>query len=135
MGIINDVAQWDANVYEIEKDDLVIGGPDGITNRPIVNLANRTQYLKRQLDVISSDKSVVLFAQTVANDTDFENAKSNQTYSIFRTDVKIGYKYDNPTATWVVNSAFRSGVLVFSVNERNIFLLDNEMNLFNLVNI
>jgi hypothetical protein len=37
------------NVYQIEEDDPVQGGPNGVSNRQAQQLANRTLWLKNRL--------------------------------------------------------------------------------------
>ncbi|ELF4897792.1 tail fiber protein, partial [Salmonella enterica] len=53
MGKLTELEQWDEDVYQIETSDPVLGGPEGITNRPAKQLANRTQWLKQQLESTS----------------------------------------------------------------------------------
>lgn len=43
--------QWD-DIYQIEKNDPVIGGLNGIANRQAEQLGNRTEWLKATLDSI-----------------------------------------------------------------------------------
>jgi hypothetical protein len=45
-----EVPTYDAGVYEYEISDPVQGGVNGIANLPLLNLANRTAYLKQRLD-------------------------------------------------------------------------------------
>lgn len=40
---------WETGVYQIEENDPVHGGANGITNRPTKQLANRTVWLKNEL--------------------------------------------------------------------------------------
>lgn len=40
---------WEEGIYQIEKIDPVLGGEDGISNRQAKQLANRTRYLKKQV--------------------------------------------------------------------------------------
>lgn len=53
-------AQWDAEIYQIEQTDPVVGGPpdlaqgQGITNVPHQALANRTAWLKAQVDALNA---------------------------------------------------------------------------------
>lgn len=44
------MAEWEPGVYQVEQGDKIIGGVDGIHNLPIQQLANRTEYLKQQID-------------------------------------------------------------------------------------
>ncbi|MGG6032124.1 tail fiber protein [Salmonella enterica] len=50
MGKLTELEQWDEDVYQIETSDPVLGGPEGLSNRPQKQLANRTQWLKKQLE-------------------------------------------------------------------------------------
>ncbi|MDR5797436.1 hypothetical protein QCE49_28975 [Caballeronia sp. LZ008] len=45
MTNIVDQDQWEAGIYQYETSDPVEGGPDGIDNKPLKQLANRTKYL------------------------------------------------------------------------------------------
>ena len=57
MSNLPESASWDAGVYQLETTDPVLGGPNGKSNLPLKNLANRTAYLKAQVDVLSANKA------------------------------------------------------------------------------
>ena len=57
MANLPESSTFDAGVYQIETTDPVIGGPSGLTNTPLKNLANRTKYLKDQVDSLSTNKA------------------------------------------------------------------------------
>ncbi|MDD1016824.1 gp53-like domain-containing protein [Pseudomonas rubra] len=42
--------EWTPGIYQIETSDPVLGGPDGVDNRPAKDLANRTRWLKGQFE-------------------------------------------------------------------------------------
>jgi phage-related tail fiber protein len=44
--------EWAAGIYQLETSDPVLGGPDGIDNLQGKQLANRTRWLKDQIDKI-----------------------------------------------------------------------------------
>lgn len=48
MGKLTETPQWEDDIYQLETSDPVVGGPDGVSNRPQKQLANRTQWLKQQ---------------------------------------------------------------------------------------
>lgn len=48
MANLNETAQWETGIYQLETSDPVMGGPDGIDNRQAKQLANRTLWLKNQ---------------------------------------------------------------------------------------
>ena len=50
MGKITEQQQWEDDVYLIEKQDKVLGGELGVINVQAKQLANRTKYLKGQVD-------------------------------------------------------------------------------------
>ncbi|EBN3177147.1 hypothetical protein DP464_08220 [Salmonella enterica] len=50
MGKLTELEQWDEDVYQIETSDPVLGGPEGLSNRPQKQLANRTLWLKKRLE-------------------------------------------------------------------------------------
>lgn len=55
MGKITDQQQWEEDIYLIEKQDKVLGGELGVINIQAKQLANRTKYLKDQVDTINRD--------------------------------------------------------------------------------
>lgn len=46
MGKITEIANFDEDIYQIEIDDAVVGGVNGISNKAAKSLANRTKWLK-----------------------------------------------------------------------------------------
>lgn len=50
MAYLNENAAWESGIYQWETQDPVVGGPDGIDNVPTRQLANRTGYLKAQVE-------------------------------------------------------------------------------------
>lgn len=55
MGKLTELEKWEDDVYQIETSDPVLGGPDGVSNRPQKQLANRTQWLKKQIEQANND--------------------------------------------------------------------------------
>jgi len=49
MASLIETAVWQGEIYQLEIDDFVQGGVDGIDNVPLRQLANRTLWLKQQL--------------------------------------------------------------------------------------
>jgi hypothetical protein len=60
MAGLPETETWEADVYQIEQTDPVVGGPpnlglgQGITNVPHAHLANRTAWLKAQVEAIQA---------------------------------------------------------------------------------
>lgn len=50
MTNLTEKEQWEDGVYQIEKTDPVVGGPEGLSNRQGLQLANRTRWLKARID-------------------------------------------------------------------------------------
>ena len=51
MANLKEQEKWDDGVYQIEENDPVLGGENGITNKPAKQLANRTLWLKKFLEL------------------------------------------------------------------------------------
>ncbi|QTI81499.1 hypothetical protein IAI58_19345 (plasmid) [Roseomonas marmotae] len=57
MAFLPETETYDEGVYLIETTDPVVGGVDGISNKPQRNLANRTKYLKKHVDDLEQLKA------------------------------------------------------------------------------
>lgn len=53
MANLPELNEFTTGVYQIETSDPVLGGVDGITNVPLKALANRTKWLKDQVDALN----------------------------------------------------------------------------------
>jgi len=51
MANLPEANTWEPGIYQIEKTDPVDGGPDGLSNTQGKQLANRTAYLKREVEL------------------------------------------------------------------------------------
>ncbi|EGW22166.1 hypothetical protein [Methylobacter tundripaludum] len=60
---------YDAGVYQKETTDIALGGPDGKANEGARNLANRTAYLKQQVDVLVATKAPLASPPLTGNPT------------------------------------------------------------------
>ncbi|MBL0581690.1 phage tail protein [Aeromonas caviae] len=54
MANVPETPSFDAGIYQIETTDPVLGGPNGIANAQAKGLANRTAFLKQQIDRLNS---------------------------------------------------------------------------------
>ena len=54
MANLKEQEKWEDGVYQIEENDPVLGGENGITNKPIKQLANRTLWLKKTLELFGN---------------------------------------------------------------------------------
>ena len=57
MANLNETPVWSEGVYQLEAADPVQGGPGGIDNRQAQELANRTAWLKGQVDALAQASS------------------------------------------------------------------------------
>lgn len=52
MADLPEVNNWEPGIYQLETSDPVLGGPEGIDNQQAKQLANRTQWLRDQIQKI-----------------------------------------------------------------------------------
>lgn len=48
MANLAETSTWEEGIYQLEKTDKAMGGADGVLNKPLRQLANRTNYLKER---------------------------------------------------------------------------------------
>ena len=89
MANVTETTRWETGVYQIEKSDKVLGGAEGKVNVQAQQLANRTAYLKQQVESKANKtdltnglngKANSSHTHTMANITDLAaamNAKAN----------------------------------------------------------
>ncbi len=70
MAGLNEIAKWEREVYQIEEDDPVLGGVEGVTNKPLKHLANRTLYLKQVLETAGQKLMPKKLTATTRNTAD-----------------------------------------------------------------
>lgn len=49
---LTETAEYADKIYQLETNDFAIGGPNGVLNLPLQELANRTAYLKQVTDAL-----------------------------------------------------------------------------------
>jgi hypothetical protein len=59
MGVIDETAQWAVSVYQIEAGDPTIGGPDAPDNVQARALADRTLYLKGEIETLEATVAAI----------------------------------------------------------------------------
>ena len=62
MAKLPETPRYEADIYQIEKTDPVVGGRDGLSNRQATQLGNRTGWLKQKVDQLSGRWSSALSA-------------------------------------------------------------------------
>ncbi|ATQ56206.1 hypothetical protein [Paracoccus yeei] len=60
MADLIEASTWEAGIYELAVTDPVRGGPDGVSNTPARQLANRTRYLRDRLDLLALKAAAVV---------------------------------------------------------------------------
>lgn len=73
MANLPETDNFDAGVYQIETTDAVIGGVGGKSNAGAINLANRTNYLKKRIEKMLT-KSVAGAADVVLTASEANHA-------------------------------------------------------------
>ena len=72
MANLKEQEKWEDGVYQIEENDPVLGGENGITNKPIKQLANRTLWLKKALELFgkkAAPKDLTADSTSTADET------------------------------------------------------------------
>ena len=59
MANLNESSTWEAGIYQLAETDPVQGGPDGVDNVQPRQLANRTSWLREQLEAAQADLEAV----------------------------------------------------------------------------
>jgi hypothetical protein len=54
MANLTETVTWEPGIYQIETTDLVLGGPAGVANLQPKQLANRTSWLKQQVESLGT---------------------------------------------------------------------------------
>lgn len=73
MAFLQETAQWETGIYQIETTDFVVGGATGVTNTPIKQLANRTSSLRKNI----TDLTEALAVYKIATTTDLAGIHTN----------------------------------------------------------
>lgn len=69
MANIKEEKTWEEGIYQLEVTDPVVGGIDGISNKQAKQLANRTSYLKKQIEDNKSGADLALATKRDVNDS------------------------------------------------------------------
>lgn len=112
--------RWEEGVYQIEVTDPVVGGVDGISNKQAKQLANRTKYLKTQVESLLSKLNT---AQS-ALDTKISTSEKNAANGVAPLDANKKI----PTAnmpTYVVSVAGKTGAVNLSKSDVALGNVDN----------
>lgn len=76
---------WEDEIELISRSERVSGGLDGVANRPLKSLANRTRYLKDQADQSSElVAGKVSAVKTFAEGATLESPREEILYGVYR---------------------------------------------------
>ena len=88
MANLKENAAWESGIYQLETTDPVVGGVDGISNKQAIQLANRTSYLKGEIETLKSKSNTQLALKRDISDS----------YSKTQTAALIAPKLDSAIA-------------------------------------
>lgn len=60
MANLTENQTWHEGIYQIERNDPVSGGKDGVSNKPLIQLGDRTAFLKKEIDTAKDTLSRAL---------------------------------------------------------------------------
>ena len=70
MAGLKEQEKWEEAIYQIEENDPVHGGENGVTNKPLRQLANRTKWLKKKVETRATTEREGVAVLTEALDSD-----------------------------------------------------------------
>ena len=70
MAGLKEQEKWEEAIYQIEENDPVHGGENGVTNKPLRQLANRTKWLKKKVETRATTEREGVALLTEALDSD-----------------------------------------------------------------
>lgn len=88
MADLPESPDWAPGVYQLETSDPVLGGPEGITNLPAKQLANRTGWLKKKIDAFLDGSGIPFANQREAE----KGSDTNKPMNALRVFQAIGAK-------------------------------------------
>ena len=91
MANIKEEKTWEEGIYQLEVTDPVVGGIDGISNKQAKQLANRTGYLKEQIE---NDKNSVDTALAKKRDVEDSYSKTEVDKKFTSVGTTIAEKLD-----------------------------------------
>jgi hypothetical protein len=113
MADLPEIESYDTGVYQYEVTDPVRGGVDGVDNKPIKNLANRTKWLKARVDALDSEDTMTAHKSAADPHTGYA-IKAGVQGAIY-THATAGGTSDAITAVYTPAYAAWSDGMAFSV--------------------
>ncbi|WP_426879172.1 tail fiber protein [Glaesserella parasuis] len=125
MAGLNETAKWEREVYQIEEDDPVLGGVEGVTNKPLKHLANRTLYLKQVLEAAGQKlmpKKLTATTRNIADSTGHTHEidlASTTTKGLVQLTNDTGLDSESLALTAKAGKAIAQSVAQLQVNTNN----------------
>ncbi len=125
MANLNETAQWETGIYQLETSDPVMGGPDGIDNRQAKQLANRTLWLKNQTE--AANRTIEELGNNAVARTDDQTITGAKT---FQADIKASASTAHAAADRYIRlGADATGAYVVNTKSGRILYLKHDGNL------
>lgn len=90
MANLTETPTYEAGIYRFETTDPVQGGPGGIDNLPTNQLANRTAWLKAQVEAILLDIAAIESGYATAASLAGHTGNTSNPHSVTKTQVGLG---------------------------------------------
>lgn len=78
MANLQETAQWEAGIYQLETSDPVMGGADGVDNRQAKQLGNRTLWLKNKLEQMAREIPAAVTKSDAVNSDSSTNVATSK---------------------------------------------------------
>ncbi len=105
MADINESPLWEDGIELIGRTERVSGGQDGVANRPLKKLANRTRYLKERFDETDADiSSKVEAVKTFEEGATLNSPRDEILYGNYRLVWTGWFPKDVPAASTPFNT-------------------------------
>lgn len=124
MGNLTEHEQWEEDVYQLETSDPVLGGPEGVSNKASRQLANRTRWLKKKLEVAEQALTAHARSRNHPNGTlnakgfvQLSNATNSQSEVLAATPKAVKTAYDLANGKYTAQDA--------STTRKGLVQLDN----------
>lgn len=101
MTDLNEALHYEKGIYQLETTDPVVGGPEGVSNLQAKQLANRTAWLKQQVEQLENDITATLKVHTDNSDPHsvYLTEERGDTRYYPRDDVKAMIGHLNPVGS------------------------------------
>lgn len=99
MANLTETPTYEAGIYRFETTDPVQGGPGGIDNLPTNQLANRTAWLKAQVEAILRDIAAIESGYATAASLAGHTGNTSNPHTVTKAQVGLGCVLNYGVAT------------------------------------